>query len=639
VSFWRRFRRKPLGVAGLAVVTLVIVAAICAPWLAPYGPDDASLLHPLAGPSAQHWLGTDALGRDILSRLIWGARPTLAYTLESVAVTIAVGVPLGLVSGYLGGWTDRTVMWLADLGLSVPTLVVLLIVLSVFQNDFWVALIFLGLFTAPPLVRFIRSATIAVRREPFIDAALVAGRSHWHIIGRHIVPRIRGTVLVQMTLLSAGGVVLLAGLGYLGYGPQPPSPTWGNMISDAQDVLSRSSWPLIAAGGMTGLMVLSLGLLGDALRDATVEAWAGEVGSPSPRHRGAVGSTTARREKDQERAIPATADALVIVRGLSVSFLRRGVPTVVVDDVSLDIAPGEAVALVGESGCGKTSTARALLRLLASGGEVTAGSVTFGGQDVLALSGEALRRFRGSAIGYIAQEPMSALDPSFRVGTQLAEAIRAHEKWPRDRVRARVRELLELVRLPDPDRVARLYPHELSGGMAQRVCIARALAGRPQLLIADEPTTALDVTIQAGILDLLRDLREQTGMAILLVSHDWGVVAQLCDRAMVMYAGQIAETAPLASLVSAPGHPYTKALLACRPETAPKGARLLPSIPGVVPGPEDWPGGCRFTARCSYAEAACAQRAVPLEPLAAGRESRCLHGARVLAGEETHVRD
>ncbi len=632
MSFWRRLRRKPLGVAGLAVLTVVVVAAVFAPWVAPYGPNQADLLRPLAGPSAQHWLGTDALGRDTLSRLIWGARPTLAYTLESVAVTIAVGVPLGLVSGYRGGWTDRVVMWLADLGLSVPTLVVLLIVLSVFTSEFWVALIFLGLFTAPPLIRFIRSATISVRGEPFIDAALVAGRSHWYIIRRHVLPRIRGTVLVQVTLLSAGGVVMLAGLGYLGYGPQPPNPTWGNMIADAQNVLDRSPWPLIAAGVVTGLTVLSLGLLGDAVRDATVEAWAGEVAAPPRRRAGAARPSNRRYAPISKRR---TAGPLVTVRGLTVAFQRGAARTVVVDDVSFDIAAGEAVALVGESGCGKTSIARALLRLLASGGAVTAGSVAFDGQDVLALSGEALRQFRGSAIGYIGQEPMSALDPSFRVGAQLAEAVRAHAKL----TDGRVRELLEMVGLPDPDRVARLYPHELSGGMAQRVCIARALAGRPRLLIADEPTTALDVTVQAGILALLRDLRERTGMAILLVSHDWAVVAQVCERTIVMYAGQVAETAPLIDLVHSPAHPYTEALLACRPDAVPDEADLLPVIPGTVPSPEDWPDGCRFAARCSYATAECDASAIPLEPHQGRRESRCLHSAQVLAGRGSRVRD
>jgi peptide/nickel transport system permease protein len=339
VSFWRRFRRKPLGVAGLVVAVVVVASAILAPWLAPSGPNDANLLRPLASPSIQHWLGTDSLGRDILSRVIWGARPTLLYTLESVAVTVVAGVPLGLVSGYLGGWTDRTVMWLVDVGLSVPTLVVLLIVLSVFQNEFWVALIFLGLFTAPPLVRFIRSATIAVRREPFIDAALVAGRSHLFVIRRHILPRIRGTVLVQMTLLSAGGVVMLAGLGYLGYGPQPPSPTWGNLISDAQEVMNRSPWPLIAAGGATALLVIGLGLVGDAVRDATVEAWAGELRTRRP---------PAGRRAPSGDTVPAGPGALVTVNGLSVAFTRHGAETLVVDDVSFDIAPGETVALVGE---------------------------------------------------------------------------------------------------------------------------------------------------------------------------------------------------------------------------------------------------------------------------------------------------
>jgi peptide/nickel transport system permease protein len=614
-------------VAGLVVIAGIVLAAVFAPWLAPYGPNDANLLHPLAGPSAQHLLGTDQLGRDILSRLLWGARPTLLYAIEPLLVTIVAGVPLGLIAGYFGGWTDRTVMWLVDLGLSVPALVVLLIVLSVFQNDFWVALLFFGLLTCPPLVRFIRASAIAVRKEPFIDAALVAGRSHGYIIRRHVLPRIRGAVLVQVTLLSAGGILLLAGLGYLGYGPQPPTPTWGNMVAEAQQVLEQSPWLLIASGGITGLTVLCLGLVGDAVRDVFVEAWAGAPAvrekarrEKARRERKGGGGVTHPRYEDK-RAVLRTARSLVTVRDLTVTFRRHGADVAVVDGVSFDIEAGQTLALVGESGCGKTTVGRAILGLAG----VAGGTVTFDGREVTSLRGDELRAFRGAAIGYVSQEPMSALDPSFRVGAQLAEAVRAHEKLPK----GRVVELLEMVRLPDPARVARMYPHELSGGMAQRVCIARALAARPRLLIADEPTTALDVTVQAGILDLLATLRDETGMAILLVSHDWGVVARLCERALVMYAGQVIEQAPLADLVRSPSHPYTKALLACRPELARGG--LLSVISGTVPEPEDWPGSCRFAPRCPHAVSACRDSPVSLTAVGPDAVARCVRVAE-LAG-------
>jgi peptide/nickel transport system permease protein len=316
---------------------------------------------------------------------------------------------------------------------------------------------------------------------------------------------------------------------------------------------------------------------------------------------------------------------------LTVAFPAGPGDVTVVRDVSFDVAAGEAVGIVGESGCGKTVTARCLIGLLPGGGQMTSGSVMFGGTELAGISERRLAQLRGSRIGLISQEPMSGLDPSFRVGGQLAEIVRRHDPaMTRRRARARAAELLTMVRLPDPARVARCYPHQLSGGMAQRVSIALALAGGPALLIADEPTTALDVTVQAEILDLLRDLRTRLHLAILLISHDWGVVADLCDRVVVMYAGEVVEQASAEELYRRPRHPYSMGLLAANPSLAPVGDQL-PAIPGSVPSPAAWLPGCHFQPRCPYATARCGAGPIPLAEAAPGRTARCIHAGSLAA--------
>jgi peptide/nickel transport system permease protein len=248
----------------------------------------------------------------------------------------------------------------------------------------------------------------------------------------------------------------------------------------------------------------------------------------------------------------------------------------------------------------------------------------FGGQDLAALSERGLRHIRGRRIALISQEPMSGLDPSFRVGNQLTEVIRRHTPLSRGQARERAAELLAMVKMPRPDEVLMSYPHELSGGMAQRVSIALALAGGPELLIADEPTTALDVTVQAEILAVLRDLRRQLGMAVILITHDWGVLADLCDRAVVMYAGEIVEQAGVDDIYRSPRHPYTEGLMACHPHRAPV-TGALPVIAGTVPPPSEWPAGCHFRPRCRYATGQCGSEPIPMAAPGPGRLSRCIH--------------
>jgi peptide/nickel transport system ATP-binding protein len=272
-----------------------------------------------------------------------------------------------------------------------------------------------------------------------------------------------------------------------------------------------------------------------------------------------------------------------------------------VDGVSFGLERGETLALVGESGCGKSLTSLALLQLVPSPGRIESGSsIRLGDTDVLALKGEALRRIRGRRIGMIFQDPMTSLNPVFTVGDQIAEGILAHFKMPRAKARERALQLLQEVGIPDPTERLRAYPHQLSGGMRQRVMIAIALAAEPEILVADEPTTALDVTVQAQILEVLDRLRESRGMAVLLITHDLGIVAGRADRVAVMYAGQIVEEASTTRLFANPSHPYTQGLFASVPRITGPLKRLTP-IRGSVPAPMAWPSGCRFRPRCPKA--------------------------------------
>jgi peptide/nickel transport system permease protein len=614
-TFLRRLLPRPLALACIVYLVAVIGVALLAPVLMPgvahqYAGD---LLSVRQGPSAQHLLGTDTLGRDVLDRLLVGARSTMIGVAEGVLVALALGIPLGLAAGFFGGRLDRFVNWVADLTFSLPAVVIILVVLAVFPGSALAGMVTFGVLAAPGLMRVIRSATLPIREELYVDAARVSGLSDAYIVRCHVLPRISGVVIVQTSLLAAVALLVQTGLAFLNlFGGT--SPNWGAMVADGVGAISLQPWLIWPPGIAMGLTVLALALLGDSVRDVSAASWSAAVATGTPSRRPAAPSVAAVRSPEGQ---------LLAVDGLQVVFPSDGGPVPVTDGVTLTVAEGETVGLVGESGCGKSVTAKAILGLVPGGGWVAEGRILFAGRDLTAASERELRRLRGREIALISQEPMVALDPAFRVGTQLVEAVRRHRGLSRRDARRQALELLERVHLADPEAVARRYPHELSGGMAQRIAIARALAGEPRLLIADEPTTALDVTVQAEILELLRDLQRERGMAILLVTHDWGVVADICDRSVVMYAGQVVERGESASLFHEPRHPYTEALLASSPHSAPIG-ELLASVPGSVPAPGSWPPGCRFEPRCRYTTAECL-RPVALEEIGPGREARCIH--------------
>ncbi|MFC1401481.1 MULTISPECIES: dipeptide/oligopeptide/nickel ABC transporter permease/ATP-binding protein [Streptacidiphilus] len=635
---WRGLLRQPLGLLSAGYLLLLVVVAAAGTLLTPRDPEADDLAHTLSGPSGAHWLGTDRLGRDVFSRLMVGSRPTLLGVAEAVLVFVVLGVALGMVAGFAGGRTDRLIARLGDLVLAVPGIIALLMVLAVFPDNNAAAMIAFGLISSPSLLRVVRAVTMAVRNELYVKAARLSGLSTPAILRRHILPRLAGPVIVQVSLFAASAVLAETALSFLGLAtPETQGPSWGNMVGEAASVISVDPWLLVPTGGMLVVTVLALGLLGDTVHDLTVGRARGSAVRPVRRPRPAVRTAVAVAAADVAAAVAdgapteqGAAAPLLSVRGLTIAFPSPEGEVTVVRGVGFDVARGECVGIVGESGCGKTVTARSLVGLLPGGGRVVAGSVAFDGRDLADPAGREVARLRGSRIGLISQEPMSGLDPSFRVGSQLAEVVRRHHRLTRRQSRARALELLALVELPDPASVARSHPHELSGGMAQRVSIALALAGEPDLLIADEPTTALDVTVQAEILNLLRSLRVRTGMAVVLVTHDWGVLADLCERAVVMYAGEVVEQAPVSDLYHAPRHPYTLALLAANPHLAAVGQEL-PAIPGTVPPPSAWPAGCHFQPRCGYATEECGAGAIPLVTVAGGHQARCIHVDRLEA--------
>ncbi|MGW5720170.1 dipeptide/oligopeptide/nickel ABC transporter permease/ATP-binding protein [Amycolatopsis sp. NPDC003865] len=616
---WLAAFRRPLALLPLGYLALLVAGSLLAPVLAPYSPVATDLDQVLAGPGAAHPLGTDALGRDVLTRLMYGGQISLLHAAIVVLTVIGVGVTSGVVAGYLDGWFDRAFTWVVDVLLAIPVLMTLLVVLAVVGEHQTVVMIALGVLVSPGLARVVRGATLAVRKELYVAAARVCGLPHHRIVAAHVLPRIAGPVIVQISLLAGGALLIDAGLSYLGFGAQPPDPTWGDMIAQAASVIDRQPWLLVPPGVVLGLAILAFGLLGDVVRDATADH-AGPLRDRLHRaHRAAAPVLTPRAE-------PST--ALLSLRDVEITLSGD---RVVVEDLDLDVGHGETVALVGESGCGKSITGRAVLDLLPAGGAVTAGSLLFDGADLALAGPRAVRRLRGSRIALISQDPVAALDPVFTVASQLGELVRLRHGGTRASVHERTLGLLHDVNLPAA--VARRYPHELSGGMAQRVAIAMALAGEPSLLIADEPTTALDASVQDEVLGLLGRLQADRGMAILLITHDWSVVSAFCRRAYVMYAGHIVESGPVGDLVVRPRHPYTEGLLGALPRRARPGSRLA-AIPGSVPDPAQWPRGCHFAPRCTLATAECAAAPVPVFEPAAGHRTRCLHHAKLSPGGE-----
>jgi peptide/nickel transport system permease protein len=495
-----------------------------------------------------------------------------------------------------------------DVLLCFPPLLLALLVVTLFGPGAATLIPVLALVYLPGFTRVAYAGVLTARSQDYVEAMRVLGATRGKIMLRTILPNIGGPVLVQFSLAAASAVVLESGLSFLGLGVVPPAPSWGLMIGAARATMVQAPmlllWPCLALT----LTILAMNRLCDRLRDAV---------DPHPSYRPARRHLVDVLAPGLRRTAPAALD----ISGLTVAIDTPSGTILPVRDVSLHVDAGETLAIVGESGSGKSLTSLAVTGLLPAAARVVAGSVLLDGKDVLALPEREMNRLRGGALAMIFQDPASSLNPVHRAGAQIAEAIRAHRPLSARAAATEAVALLRRVGIPDPASRVRAFPHELSGGMRQRVMIAIAIANAPRLLIADEPTTALDVTIQAQVLDLLAALKRVENLALLFITHSLPVVAEIADRVAVMYAGEIVEQGVTSAVFAKPLHPYTAALLRSAPfedGPAPEG------IPGVVPLPHALPAGCVFAPRCDRRAAACEVARPPLVEVAPGRMTRCL---------------
>jgi peptide/nickel transport system permease protein len=617
-GFVPTFKRHPGAVLAAVYLFILIAVAALAPLIAPYDPAHIDLLHGYERPSGAHWLGTDQLGRDILSRLIYGGRVSLLVAIAVVSVSFAVALPIGLYAGFRSGIVDAVTMRVTDAGLSIPPIILAIALAAMMGPSLTTTIIALAIVSTPMKIRFVRGEALARRQETYVEASLVAGTPSWRILRDRLLPNVRPAVIVLMAFQLGTALLAEASLSYLGVGVQPPTPSWGNMLRQAYDAaLFTHPYQLVVPGAAIATTILAFYTLADGLRDAL--GLARKSDDPVRRRHGMTIITAAPDPVPDDQA-----RSLLSVQDMTVTFGKAS-PVTVVNDVSLEIGRGEIVGLVGESGSGKTVTALSILQLLPSPpARIGGGSIRLDGEQLLTLDRAGLSVVRGRRIGMIFQDPMTSLDPCMKVGKQVMEAYLLHNpkaSWAE--ARARAIELFRRVRIPAPESRMESFPHEMSGGMRQRVMLALALACDPELLIADEPTTALDVTVQEEVLELIKELQQNTGMSVLIVTHDLAVVAETCDRVIVMYAGEVVETNATRELFSRPAHPYTAALLASIPQLDHREERLA-TIPGRVPLAGAFPTGCRFHPRCAFAVPACAQAAPMLRNGAtAGSAARC----------------
>jgi peptide/nickel transport system permease protein len=557
-SLLRKLLKNPVGVASLTFLALVILVSIFASFLAQFDPNEPDIMNVLAGPGSEHWLGTDSAGRDNLARLLFGSRTTLIAAALVSITAILVGVPAGLLAGYYGGNFDLVASWVANMLMSLPALIILLAARSTLGPSIFYSMTIFGFLIAPSFFRLTRTATMSVRNELYLDAARVSGLSDLRIISRHILTVVRAPIIIQTAMVSGVAISLQSGLEFLGLG-DVDLVSWGVMLSEGFRNIFLAPllilWPAITIS----LTIGALALLGNALRDALED-----LSKPT-----LDGNSQENLSKQYATSIPAKSsqEHLIEVSEIAIAYPDGGNGLKhVVHSVSFHVDRGEVLGIVGESGSGKTQTAFSILGLLPSNAEITGGAIYFAGEKLLTASNGASERadmsaLRGKKIAYIPQEPMSNLDPNFKIGYQLVRPMVKILKISKAEAEKKALNLLEIVGINNPQRVFDSYPHQISGGMAQRVLIAGAVSCDPELLIADEPTTALDVTVQAEVLDLLRDLQKKFGMGMILVTHNFGVVADLCDRVLVMQHGRMVEQGDVRQILQNPAEDYTKELL------------------------------------------------------------------------------
>ncbi|MGO2541594.1 MAG: dipeptide/oligopeptide/nickel ABC transporter permease/ATP-binding protein [Specibacter sp.] len=621
------------GWIAVVLLALVIMGAIFGPMLITADPNLQTIASNKA-PSWEHPLGLDGQGRDLMARLAVGARWSLAIGLGATLLALVAGAVIGSIAATSRKAVDEVIMRVLDIVMAFPGIALAAVLVAVFGRDLPVLVAAIGFLYTPMVARIVRANVLDQYGEDYVAAEKIIGAKRFFIITRHVAVNCAAPILVFCTVLVADAIVFEASLSFIGAGVQQPYASWGSVIAEGKELLMLGGWWATTFPGLLIFVtVVSLNVLSEGISDALA----------APTAKAAKAATTALQSEQSEveevRAAPVTVELpglelaaarirsrlkdfsalqpVLQVQDLTISFPERHNGVNVVNGISFDVRPGEVLGLIGESGCGKSLASLAIMGLEPRGA-VIGGSILFQGQNLLTMSASKRRAQMGHGISMIYQDALSSLNPAMTIRAQLNQFVRRGGKRSCE-------ELLELVNL-DPHRTLKAFPHELSGGQRQRVLIAMALSREPKLIVADEPTTALDVTVQAQVMKLLLRLKDELGFALVLVSHDLALVSDIADKVVVMYGGQVAEAGPIDAVVGQPAHHYTRGLLSAVLSLE-AGEENLTQIKGVVPSPAHFPSGCRFADRCPMATAECRTVEPPVSQTPEDHLVACHHPA------------
>ena len=614
---FRRWKAMSIGARiSLIVLTLIVLIAALANFIAPHDP--LEIFTARQAPDAEFIFGTDDKGRDVLSRMMYGARYSLVIGLGATAFALVCGSIIGALAAVSRKWVSEVIMRVLDVVMSFPGIALAATFVVVFGTNIPSLIFAIGFLYIPQIARIVRANIVSEYNQDYVRAVVVSGaRAPW-ILMKHVVRNCIAPVMVFTIVLVADAIVFEASLAFISAGIPEPTPTWGNILADARGgVLSGRWWQALFPGLAIMITVLCLNILSEGMTDAMAAA-------PKAAIKPSDSNLNSDREADKLVANPVLAyeaqaeslaqrlaalkeiedkrsdrfeahtdaEPILEVKNLCIKFPRHG-DVNVVDNVSFKVRPHQTMGLVGESGCGKSITSLTIMGLLDPKAEVS-GEIIYDGKNLLSMTEKEKNTLRGREIAMIYQDALSSLNPSMLIRAQMKQLTK------RGGTRT-AEELLELVGL-DPKRTLDSYPHELSGGQRQRVLIAMALTRDPKVIIADEPTTALDVTVQKQVVDLLNKLQAELGFAMVFVSHDLALVAEVANSITVMYAGQIVEQGSVHDILTNPIHEYTRGLLGSVLSIE-AGSGRLHQVPGSVPSPADFPKGDRFTPRSSHPDA------------------------------------
>jgi peptide/nickel transport system permease protein len=562
-------------------------------------------------PGANAWFGGDAQGKDLFSQVVFGSRPAMLLAVSVTVLAATLGTLVGLIAGYAKGRTDTVIMAIADAFFAFPSLVLLFSISATFGISLQILIPVFTILGIPAYARIVRGVTLALSEREFVDAARSMGATKRRILLRELAPNVAVPALAFAFLGFAIVIATEGALAFIGLGLD--QTTWGSLIAEGQGVIREASHLALIPATVMFLTIMAFNYVGDGIRSLADT-------------RPVLIATKLPSVNDTTVDTTVADNALLTVRNLRTSFPTAAGTVVAVDDVSLEVFAGRTLGVVGESGSGKTMLLRSIMGSFPIPSVQRSGLVSFEQTNLLTASDKERRHILGTEIGVVSQNPLTALNPVRTIGSQLVETMRVHTGLSRAEAKARAKDLLGQVGIPEPGRRLAQYPHQLSGGMRQRVTIALALANEPRLLLADEPTTALDVTIQDQILTLMKDLCDDRGMAMVLVTHDLSVVRGWTDDVAVMYGGQIVESGTTSDVFDNPAHRYTQALLESIPRLDLPGHSELAVIEGQPPALVDLPPGCRFSDRCRHSTVTCEEQ-TPLMTVNAQRTYRCWHPA------------